>query len=479
MADRSYLDQVEFSVMGPLRVLTPDGPVEIRGAKERLLLAHLIARAGQVVTTAELIDALWGDEPPRTAAKSLQTYVLRVRNAVEPDRGGGAASVIVTEGHGYRLQVEPTQVDAQRFGRLLAVSREGRVHDRLETLGEALDLWRGTPYAGMLDSPALAGESARLDELRLGALEDKYDLELQAGDGRTAVAGLERLVSDHPVRERLWALLMRGLYQQGRQAEALAAYERARRWLSDEIGVDPGAELQDLHARVLAQDVTLTPATTTDELPAQLRSPPFAVHGRAGELQAAVDVWRAARADGPRVVALRGPRGAGVRTLAALLAEEVSKDRGSIAYLGSEDELAEPTRGWELLVVDRMADGQRIPAAKLTCLLVDRGHAVPEDATVIDLGPLDRPAVRSVVASYVAGDELESATDRVMADSRWLARTGPRGRRHVCAVDGIGGNELGRRRSRPFAGHPEGSSVPDRDRDHGPPPDLGCGRHRR
>ncbi len=416
MVDRSYLDQVEFLVMGPLRVLTPDGPVEIRGAKERLLLAHLISRAGQVVTTAELIDGLWGDDPPRTAAKSLQTYVLRVRNALEPDRGG-AASVIVTEGHGYRLQVEPAQVDAHRFSRLLAVSREGRPHDRLATLGEALDLWRGTAYAGMSDSPTLAGESTRLDELRLGALEDKYDLELQAGDGRTAVAELERLVNDHPVRERLWALLMRGLYQQGRQAEALAAYERARRWLSDEIGVDPGAELQDLHARVLAQDATLAPATTTDELPAQLRSPAFAVQGRASELQAAVDIWRAARAGGPRRVALRGPRGAGARTVAALLAEEVGKDRGAVAYLGPGDEPAEPSGGWDLLVVDRARVGQRLPAARLTCLLVDPGHAVPGDATVIDLGPLDRGAVRSVVAGYVGGDEVESATDRILAES--------------------------------------------------------------
>ena len=407
---RSYLDQVEFLVLGPLRVLTPHGPVEIRGAKERILLAHLISRAGKVVPTTELIDGLWGDDPPRTAAKSLQTYVLRVRNALEPDRGG--ASIVVTEGQGYRLQIEATQVDANRFSRLVALGRDGRPHDRLATLTEALDLWRGPAYAGMSANSALAGESARLDELRLGALEDRYDLELAVGDGRTAVADLERLVTEFPVRERLWALLMRGLYLQGRQADALAAYERARRWLSDEIGVDPGAELQELHARVLAQDATLAPVTTTDTLPAQLRSPPVAVQGRSRELQAAVEIWRAARTDGPRVLALRGPRGAGARTLAALLAEEVNNDRGVIAYLGPDDEVAAPGGGLDLVVIDRTADAQRVPAAKLTCFLIDTADPIPDGATVIDLGPLDRAAVRSVVAGYVAGDEVDQRPTR-------------------------------------------------------------------
>ena len=431
MVERSYLDQVEFSVMGPLRVLTPDGPVEIRGAKERLLLAHLIARAGRVATATELIDGLWGDDPPRTAAKSLQTYVLRVRNALEPDRGG-AASIIVTEGQGYRLQVEPTQVDANRFSRLLAVSREGRPQDRLATLGEALDLWRGTAYAGMSANPALAGESTRLDELRLGALEDKYDLELQLGPGRTAVADLERLVTEHPMRERLWALLMRGLYLQGRQADALAAYERARRWLSDEIGVDPGAELQELHARVLAQDATLSPAAAASELPAPLRPPTFAVQGRSRELQLAVGAWRDARAHGPQVLALRGPQGAGARTLAALLAEEVSKDGGAIAYVGPGHQPAARDAGWDLIVVDRAAGREPLPTARLTCLLADPAHAVPDGATVIDLGPLDRAAVRSVVAGYVPGDEVDAATDQIMAASGgWPARI------HAAAVDHV------------------------------------------
>ncbi len=426
MADRSYLDQVEFSVMGPLRVLTPDGPVEIRGAKERLLLAHLVARAGQVVTTSELIDGLWGDDPPRTAAKSLQTYVLRVRNALEPDRD--APSIIVTEGQGYRLQVEATQVDAIRFVRLLAVAREGRPHDRLATLGEALDLWRGTAYAGLSANPALAGESTRLDELRLGALEDKYDLELQVGPGRTAVAELERLVSEHPMRERLWALLMRGLYLQGRQADALAAYERARRWLSDEIGVDPGAALQDLHARVLSQDATLAPAATADELPAPLRPPTFAVQGRGRELQVAIDVWRDARANGPRVLAVRGPVGAGATTLAALLAEQVKKDGGTIAYVGPGHE-PEPDTAGDLVVVDRAAVRGPLPAAVLTCLLTDPGSEVSDEATVVDLGPLDHTSVRSVVAGYVAGDEVGSATAQVMADSGgWPAQV------HAAAV---------------------------------------------
>ncbi|KAA1418616.1 PQQ-binding-like beta-propeller repeat protein [Nocardioides humilatus] len=258
MVVQPYVDRVEFQVLGPLRVLTPEGPVEIRGAKERLLLGHLIARAGKVVASSELVDGLWGDDPPRTAAKSLQTYVLRLRNALEPDRAG-EPSLLVTEGQGYRLAIHSVQVDADRFTRLLAAARDGSAHERLERLGEALGLWRGTAYADLAADPVLAGESTRLEALRWSAVEDKLDLELRAGLIGTAVADLERWVLEAPERERLWALLMHGLFLQGRQADALAAYERARQWLAEEIGVDPSAELRQMHARVLAQDPALAP----------------------------------------------------------------------------------------------------------------------------------------------------------------------------------------------------------------------------
>ena len=131
---RSYRGSMEFLVLGPLRVVGAKGPVEIRGAKERLLLAHLIAYAGRTVGSAELIDGLWGDDPPRSAGKALQNCVLRLRKALEPDRAG-TPTVLITEGHGYRLSVESQRVDAERFARLLAAAEQVRAQERLRVLG--------------------------------------------------------------------------------------------------------------------------------------------------------------------------------------------------------------------------------------------------------------------------------------------------------------------------------------------------------
>src|SRR5688500_15625223 len=177
MPERSYGSSVHFSVLGPLRVTGGEGELfEIRGAKERTLLAHLVAQAGRVVPVGELVDSLWGEAPPRTAAKSLQTYVLRVRNAVEPARDG-APSLLVTEGGGYRLAIAERDVDAGQFTALVELGRrtlrEGRADSAEEAFSEALALWRGPAYSGFEHADFGRAESRRLEEMRLSALEER------------------------------------------------------------------------------------------------------------------------------------------------------------------------------------------------------------------------------------------------------------------------------------------------------------------
>jgi WD40 repeat protein/DNA-binding SARP family transcriptional activator len=246
---------MEFRVLGSLEVLERGGSIPLGGPKQRLVLAYLLIHANRLVPTDSLIDDIWGDEPPDAARSALQAYVSRLRKILGPDRLEGRPP-------GYVLHATPEEVDAVRF--------EGLVHEARERLGadpktaaglldRALGLWRGTPLADLADSTALRPEAARLEELHLGALEDRMEAVLTLG--RPAdVAQLERLVAEHPLRERFWGQLMLTLYRSGRQADALDAYRRARSELSDELGIDPSPELQKLHERILRQDPDLSPA---------------------------------------------------------------------------------------------------------------------------------------------------------------------------------------------------------------------------
>ena len=251
---------MDFGVLGPLTVRGPHGPVEVVGRKERVLLAHLVSVAGRMATVDELALSLWGDAPPRAPAKALQTYVLRLRNALEPDRKG-VPTVVVTEGSGYRLAVAGHGVDAMRFAQLAAAGRSaidaGRPADAATDLRLAEGLWRGPAYTGFEDTPFGMAEVQRLDELRTSATEDLWAAEIDLGRASAAIPELERLVEAHPWRERAWGSLVLALFRAGRQGDALGAVERARARLADELGIDPGPELRRLHERVLAQDAEL------------------------------------------------------------------------------------------------------------------------------------------------------------------------------------------------------------------------------
>jgi len=238
----------EFRILGPLEVLAADGePLMVGGLKQRAVLALLLLRANQVVSTEFLIDALWGEHPPRTATTSLQNSISALRKLLGPD-------VRVTRAPGYRLAVEAESVDLGRFEQFVASARGLDPAERAERLREALGLWRGEPLAEFAFEP-FAPEVSRLEELRQAVLEDRIDADLACEQFAELVPELEGLVRQHPLRERLRGQLMRALYHSGRQADALRAYQDTRQELRDGLGLDPSPQLQELHAQILRQEV--------------------------------------------------------------------------------------------------------------------------------------------------------------------------------------------------------------------------------
>jgi WD40 repeat protein/DNA-binding SARP family transcriptional activator len=254
---------MRFLVLGPLEVTGEDGePSKISGSKERMILACLVARAGRVVSVDDLVDELWGERPPRTAEQTLGSYVSRLRRALDPKRAVGASSeVIASRGGGYMLEVDGHEIDALRFEQLAAEGRRlieaARMEEAGTALEEALALWRGNAFQEFRYSNFGGAEGERLAELRRAAVEDLIDTRLALGDAGTPIADLEAMVRDEPLRERRWAQLMLALHRAGRRSEALQAFTRARAILVDEVGIEPGSELQHLQTAILAQDPAL------------------------------------------------------------------------------------------------------------------------------------------------------------------------------------------------------------------------------
>ena len=241
---------MEFRLLGPLEIVERDRSLALGAGKQKALLAILLLNANEVVSTDRLHDELWGESPPATAAKSIQLYVSRLRKELGEGR-------LVTRPPGYVLKVEPHELDAARFRRLVGEARDIEPERAARKLREALDLWRGPPLADLEYEPFAQPEIARLREARLAALEQRIDADLAAGRHAALVGELEALVSEHPLRERLWAQLMLALYRSSRQAEALEAYRAARRSLSEELGLEPGTELKQLEQAILTHDPEL------------------------------------------------------------------------------------------------------------------------------------------------------------------------------------------------------------------------------
>ena len=243
----------EFRVLGPVQAVSEGRLLPLGGPKQRALLAELLLHRGAVLPRDHLVDALW-DEPPSSARSSLQVYVHGLRRVLGNDR-------IETHGDGYRVRVEPSELDLSRFERLVGKAEhalaEERVADAADDLDAALALWAGPPLADVADQPAARVATQRLEELRLRAVELRNDARLELGGHDALLPELEQLIGEEPYRERLREQQILALYRAGRQKEALEAYRSARRVLVDELGVEPGPALQELERAILRQDAGL------------------------------------------------------------------------------------------------------------------------------------------------------------------------------------------------------------------------------
>jgi YVTN family beta-propeller protein len=245
---------MQLQLLGPVEVTSDGRPLPLGATKQRALLAMLALEANTTVPVDSLVDGLWGDDPPATAAKMVQLYVSQLRRALS-----GSDACIVTHGRGYELRLPTEAIDAACFQRLVAQAAltDGGEPPADGAARAALDLWHGAALADVAAEPFAAAEIRRLDELRLTATELAVDADLAAGRNEEALAALDRLIAAHPLREHLHERRMLALYRAGRQAEALDAYVEARERLVDAVGVEPGADLRELHDCILRQDPAL------------------------------------------------------------------------------------------------------------------------------------------------------------------------------------------------------------------------------
>src|SRR3954471_1868045 len=243
---------MEFRVLGPLEAAGPDGAVQVHGRKERAVLAYLLVNAGRAVPAEELVTAVWGDDAPPSAGKSLQVRLSGLRNDL-----GADGELVRREGTGYRLAVAPEDLDARVFEPLVGEGARHPPRAAVSTYERALALVRGRPYADVADLDFVQGEARRLEEVRLRALAGRLDALVDLGRDAEALPELERLLEDEPLHEGLAALHMLALYRAGRQVEALEEYRGVARRLS-ELGLEPGEELRELERRILQQDPDLS-----------------------------------------------------------------------------------------------------------------------------------------------------------------------------------------------------------------------------
>jgi WD40 repeat protein/DNA-binding SARP family transcriptional activator len=421
---------MDFRILGPLEVRNELGVVELGGVKPRAVLAVLLLHADEAVSAERLALALWGEDAPAGAAKTVQVYVSRLRKSL------GDPAVVATTPAGYRIRLGDDELDAARFGRLFEDGRRalgaGRPEHAAALLRDALQMWRGPPLGDLASVPFAPTEITRLEEQRASALEARVDADLAAGRHAALVGELQQLVSRHPTREHLASQLMLALYRCGRQAEALEAYRDARTRLVDKAGIEPGPELRRLHEAVLRQDPSLDLPAPAAELPDELdtaAAPPLA--GREAELEALRERWKLAREGHGGLVAVTGAPGIGKTRLAAELAADVHPTGARVLYAAAGGraeralnavraarESTEPA----LLVADgadRAGEGLREvleelgrAARRLSVLVVATGDDAGAleslgAAETLTLEPLAGDAVAAIAAGY--GEHLPIA----------------------------------------------------------------------
>jgi predicted ATPase/DNA-binding SARP family transcriptional activator len=312
--------------LGPLEVRADGSLLPLNARKQKSILALLILHRGEVVSVDRLQEALWGEHPPTTAHTALQGYVSQLRRLLGKGEDGGG-SLLVTRSPGYLFGAAPDQLDLTRFEQLTASGRkalaEGEPARAANLLAEALDLWRGPPLADFAYEAWAQAAIGRLEELRLSALEDRIEADLACGHHSELVGELEALIAEQPLRERLRGQLMLALYRGGRQADALDAYQAARRALVEELGIEPSPDLQSLNHSILNHDEALTapPRAVAVDGPVKLPVPATPLVGRRRELAELDDLLRN---EDTRLVTLTGPGGTGKTRLALRAAEEAA-----------------------------------------------------------------------------------------------------------------------------------------------------------
>lgn len=329
---------MEFRIIGPFEVLVDGRQVAPGGDKQRALLALLVINANQTLSRERLIDELWGERPPATATKTLQVHISRLRRALERSGESNADEVIITREHGYELSIDRESVEAVRFERLIGEARAEVAADRsgraCSMLQEALSLWRGPPLGEFAYERFAELEIARLEELRIGAQEELIEAKLGLGRHAEVVGELESLISEHPYRERLRAQLMLALYRCDRQADALQAYQDARRTLVEELGIEPGERLRELERAILEQDPALAfidKEVGRDDGVAGPSRTPFV--GRERELSGLAGALDEAIRCRGRLVLLAGEPGIGKSRLAEELIER-AEAHGAMVLVG-------------------------------------------------------------------------------------------------------------------------------------------------
>ncbi|GII64605.1 hypothetical protein Skr01_46900 [Sphaerisporangium krabiense] len=313
-------------LLGPLEVLGPAGRVPLVGMRQRTLIALLALRIGEIVTYERLVDGLWGEDPPLTALASLRSHVARVRRALAD---AGLPEVLATRGRGYSLDLAPGAVDAWRFewhvGAARRASARAEPARAAEELSRGLALWRAEVLVDCQVWGWGDGEAARLRELRISATEDRWAAGLRSAGPVEAIGELERLVGAHPLRERLWELLVEALHLAGRHGEALAVYHRARAVLAGELGVEPGAAMRRLHAVILADNARQAGPSTAGDVPRRPASglpvPLTELIGRESELGEAITVLGS-----HRLITLTGAGGCGKTRLGIAVASQMAGD---------------------------------------------------------------------------------------------------------------------------------------------------------
>ena len=415
---------MDFHILGSLEVVDEGRMVTVSGSKQQALLALLLLHANETLSSDRLIEELWGQRPPATAAKTLQVHVSRLRKALA--NGNGTSADLVTRDHGYQLRLDRERLDAHRFERLIVEGRAELAARRPEraaaTLERALSLWRGPVLGDLAYEPFAEREAARLGELRIGAIEELIDAKLALGRNAEVIGEIDALIAEHPYRERLRAQKMLALYRSDRQAEALQVFQDTRVRLVGDLAIEPGERLRRLEQAILAQDPALL-LTRRAELPPQLDAgTPLA--GREQQLERLRDEWRRARSGAGRLILITGEHGIGKTRLAAELAAEVHAGAGAVRYDAGEGAAARahgvraddrPT----LLVLDDVdsLDGLADAIRALPLLVVaTAARALPGADATLELRPLDADAVRAVAREYVRDGE-EIPTARLVAAS--------------------------------------------------------------